>query len=83
MPKSRPNSPQANKCINIHNKAQFGSPKHLHQATFETSKYLQQTMFEIPYLGENVLQLPDQKVAKNVAISLGYIVFLKKIGLNF
>ncbi len=30
---------------NIYNKAQFESPKHVHQATFETSKYLQQTMF--------------------------------------
>jgi hypothetical protein len=26
---------------NIYNKAQFGSPKHLHQTTFETLKYLQ------------------------------------------
>jgi hypothetical protein len=30
---------------NIYNKAQFGSPKHPHQTTFETLKYLQQTMF--------------------------------------
>jgi hypothetical protein len=29
----------------IYNKAQFESPKHLHQTTFETLKYLQQTMF--------------------------------------
>jgi hypothetical protein len=26
-------------------RAQFESPKHLHQSTFETLKYLQQTMF--------------------------------------
>jgi hypothetical protein len=30
---------------NIYNEAQFESPKHLHQTTFETLKYLQQTMF--------------------------------------
>jgi hypothetical protein len=30
---------------NGYNKAQFESPKHLHQTTFETLKYLQQTMF--------------------------------------
>jgi len=29
---------------NIYNKAQFESPKHLQQTTFETLKYLQQTM---------------------------------------
>jgi hypothetical protein len=32
------------KCQNIYNKAQSESPKHLHQTTFETLKYLQ-TMF--------------------------------------
>jgi hypothetical protein len=30
---------------NIYNKAQFESPKHLHHTTFETLKYLLQTMF--------------------------------------
>jgi hypothetical protein len=30
---------------NIDTKAQFENPKHLHQTTFETLKYLQQTMF--------------------------------------
>ncbi len=30
---------------NIYNKAQFENPKHLHQTTFKTLKYLQQTMF--------------------------------------
>jgi hypothetical protein len=29
---------------NIYNKAQFERPKHLHQTTFETLKYLQQTI---------------------------------------
>jgi hypothetical protein len=36
---------QVKKGQNIYNKAQFESPKHLHQTTFETLKYLQQTMF--------------------------------------
>ncbi len=43
--KSRPKSLQVNKGQNIYNKAQFESPKHLHQTTFETLKFLQQTMF--------------------------------------
>ncbi len=30
---------------NIYKKAQFENPKHLHQTTFKTLKYLQQTMF--------------------------------------
>jgi hypothetical protein len=30
---------------NIYNKAQFENPKRLHQITFNTLKYLQQTMF--------------------------------------
>jgi hypothetical protein len=29
---------------NMYNKAQFESPKHLQQNTFETLKYLQQTL---------------------------------------
>jgi hypothetical protein len=29
---------------NIYNKAEFENPKHLQQTTFETLKYLQQTM---------------------------------------
>ncbi len=32
------------KCQNINIKAKFESPKQLHQTTFETLKYLQQTM---------------------------------------
>jgi hypothetical protein len=42
---SRPKSLQVKKGPNIYNKAQFESPKHLHQSTFETLKCLQQTMF--------------------------------------
>jgi hypothetical protein len=43
--KNSPKNLQVKKGQNIYNKAQFESPKHLHQATFETLKYLQQTMF--------------------------------------
>jgi hypothetical protein len=35
---------KAKKAKNIYNKAQFENPKHLLQTTFETLKYLQQTM---------------------------------------
>jgi hypothetical protein len=62
---------------NIYNKAQFESPKHLHQTTFETLKYLQQTMFETAYLGKNVINLHKQKVAQKVAIILGYFILSK------
>jgi hypothetical protein len=43
--KSSPKSLQVKKGQNIYNKAQFESPKHHHQTTFETLKFLQQTMF--------------------------------------
>jgi len=43
--KSSTKSLQGKKGQSICNKAQFESPKHLHQTTFETLKYLQQTMF--------------------------------------
>jgi hypothetical protein len=33
--------------------------------------------FETAYLGENVIHLLQQKVAQNVAISLGYFIFSK------
>jgi hypothetical protein len=46
---------------------QVESPKHLHQTIFETLKYLQQC-FETVYLGENAINLLQQKVAQNVAI---------------
>ncbi len=35
--------------------------------------------FETAYLGKNVMNLLDQKVAKNVDNSLGYFIFWKKI----
>jgi hypothetical protein len=42
--KKSPKSCQVKKGQNIYNKALFESPKHLHQTTFETLKYLQQTI---------------------------------------
>jgi hypothetical protein len=45
---SEPKSP------NISIKAQFVSPKHLCQLTFETNKYQQQAMFLIAYSVESV-----------------------------
>jgi hypothetical protein len=50
------------KCQNIYNKAQFESPKHLHQTTFEILKCLQQRCSETAYLAENVINLLKQKV---------------------
>jgi hypothetical protein len=43
--KSSQKSVQVKNVLNIYIKAQFESPKHLHQTTFETLKYVQQTMF--------------------------------------
>jgi hypothetical protein len=34
-------------------------------------------MFETAYLGENVINLLQQKAAQNVAIPLGYFIFSK------
>jgi hypothetical protein len=70
--KNSPNSLQDKKLQNLYNKAQFESPKHLHKTTFETLKYLQQSMFWTAYLGENVINLLKQKVAQNAITSLGY-----------
>jgi hypothetical protein len=72
--KNIPKSCQVKKGQNIHNKAQFESPKHLQQTTFETLKYLQQSYFESAYLGENLINLLKQKVAQKVAIILGYFI---------
>jgi hypothetical protein len=51
------------------------SPKHLQQTTFENSKCIQRPCFETAYLGDNVIDLLNQKAAQNVAISLGYFIF--------
>jgi hypothetical protein len=67
MPKFSKNSPkslQVKKGQNIYNKAQFENPKHLHQTTFKTLKYLSTTA----YLGKNVINLLKQKVPQKVTI---------------
>ncbi len=75
--KKSPKSCQVKNGPNIHIKAQFESPKHLHQTTFETLKYLQQTMFATAYLSKNVINLLKQKVAQKVATILGYFILSK------
>ncbi len=59
------------------NKAQFESPKHLHQTTFKTLKCYNIPCFETAYLGKNVINLLKQKVAQKVAIILGYFILSK------
>jgi hypothetical protein len=70
---SSPNSLEAPKGPNIYNKAQFESPKHLHQTTWETYS---KPCFETAFSGENVINLLKQKVAQNVTISL--VAYLPK-----
>jgi hypothetical protein len=82
MPNFSNNSPkscQVKKSRNIYNKTQFESPKHLHQTTFKSLKYLQQikSCFETAYLGKNVINLLKQKVAQKVTIVLDYFIFSK------
>jgi hypothetical protein len=56
---------------NMYNKAQFESPKHVRQTTFETLKYLQQTILWNCLLSQkNLINLHKQKVA----IILGYLI---------
>jgi hypothetical protein len=57
-------------------KAKGECPRHLHQTTFETYN---KPSFEIAYYSENVVNLLNQNVAQNVAISLGYFIFSKII----
>jgi len=66
------------KCHNVYIKAQIESPKHQHQTTFETLKYLQQTILTA-YLGEHVKYLLKQKVAKIPPFLLAISSFLKVI----
>jgi hypothetical protein len=49
-----------------HIEAQIESPKHLHETTFKTIKYLQQNV-----------KMIKQKLAQKVAISLGFCIFSK------
>jgi hypothetical protein len=72
--KSTQNCLQTKPCQNIYIKAEFESPKHLHQTTFETLNIHNKL-----YLGENTINLFKQKVAQNVTISLGYFIFKKII----
>jgi hypothetical protein len=81
LPNFSKNSPkicQVKKGQNIYTKAQFESPKHLHQSTFKTLKYLQQTMFRNCFLGKNVINLLKQKVVQKVAIIFGLLHPYKK-----
>jgi hypothetical protein len=70
--KSSQKSFQPKKCPNIFIKAQLKRPKLLHQIAFETLKSLQQTMLRNK--GENIIILRKQKIAQNVAITLGYLI---------
>ncbi len=54
-----------------------------YQTTSETLKYLQQTCFESDYLGENVKQSLEQKVAQNVTIFMLLHLFKNIDGLDF
>jgi len=51
-------------------------PRTSTSASLETLK-IYNKCFETAYLGENVINLLMQKVAQNVAISLGYSIFRK------
>jgi hypothetical protein len=66
--KSSQNSCKAKKCQNIYTKAQFESPKHLHQITFEPLKRSQQTM-----LCQNVKKSMYKKVAQNCCRIFGQL----------
>jgi hypothetical protein len=73
--KSSPNSLQVKKGQNIYNKAQFESPNIYIKPLLKLLKYLQQITFWKCFLGKNEINLLKQKVAKNVANSLGYFIF--------
>jgi hypothetical protein len=75
--KNSPKSCKVKKGQNTYKKAQFESPKHQQQTTFDTLKYLQLPCLENAYLDETLINLLKQKVSKNVAIILGYFVLPK------
>ncbi len=75
--KSSPKSLQGKRDQNIYNNAQFESPKHLHQTTLKPKNTYNKPCFESAYLGENVINLPQQNVAQNIPMSLGYVIFKK------
>jgi hypothetical protein len=70
--KSSPNSLQAKKGQNINLKAQNIYINHFWSLKIPTKTY-----FGTAYLSENVINLLKEKVAQNVAISLGYFIFSK------
>ncbi len=61
----------------LYTEAQIECPKYLNKNNFETLKYLQQTMFWNDLFRWKCKSLLTEKVAQNVAISLGYFVFSK------
>ncbi len=75
--KNSQKSCQVKKGQNIYNEAQFESPKHLHQTTFETLYTYNKLCFETAYFGENVINLLKQKVAQKVTIILGFFILSK------
>ncbi len=77
--KSSPKSLQGKRGQNICNKAQFESPKHLDETTFKPKNTYNKPCFETAYLGENVINLLQQKGAQNIPMSLGYFIFKKII----
>jgi hypothetical protein len=76
FPKVAPKVSQVNG-QNIYNKAQFESPKHQHQITFDTLKNLQQTMFLNCLFGQKSYIWLNKKITQNVSIILGYFIFSK------
>ncbi len=71
--KSSPKSFQGQKGKNIYNKAQFESPKNYIKPLLKPKNTYNKPGFETAYLGENVINLLQQKAA----ISLGYFIFSK------
>jgi hypothetical protein len=53
LPNFSKNSPNSSQVQENYISAQFESPNHLPQTSFETLKYLQQTMRRNCFLGEN------------------------------
>ncbi len=71
--RSSPKSLQTQKNAKI----EIESPKCRYQTTFETLKYLQQTILWTTLLRWKCNRFAWQKIAQNIAISLGYFIFSK------
>ncbi len=75
--KSSPNSLQSKKGQNVYNKAQFESPKHQHQTTFETIIYIKTS--HVLKLWSKCNEFSEAKSSpKKFNISLGYFIFFNK-----